>query len=869
VTRSPYQSWAPNYVDLGWSPIPLPTRQKHPVPKNPSVTGAEGVYIDQDRLLELGWLKPRARVHVGELAYFPGNIALRLPQNVIGVDVDAYEGKAGAATLAAAEADWGKLPPTWSTTSRIGDPVSGLRLFQLPAHGLHLAWPGELPQGKGVELIRWDHRYAIVAPSEHDKGTNPRYCWVTPEGEYISLHDLGEDDEVELPAPEDLELLPDTWIAGLTAGREYTAGVTPGGRNNAVGAEGELPADEVDAWCVGRDSGNRAALGGAYANGMCPGMERTLNQWLLAVRRAGDDGGAHDASRNGAWALLGDSYAGHYGLLPALRKLKGAFLKAVEGRRKVSVINSEWKRIIIRGVTKVAAEGEPAPHDSCAGPAKGSPPRGHRSDGAAGGKQRPAQTVNEFATNDKGSALRLLQYIGDNVRWVPGLDGWYRWDTAESRWVHDPGALWIGGKVFEMEAELRSELYEMELAYDEQGGPGPIKARDIDRFAKYVHALGNVNRVDGAVNAVKKLPGMYVPGDRFDAEPTHMLCSNGVAVLGEEGLSFRPAEREDYLTLTTGFPHDPDVRSEPWELFLKRAVPDEPTLRWLQKAVGYSLLGANPERLFFVVWGKTSSGKSTFLEAIRHALGHYASTYQLTLFKSDKEQGSNVQKVRMLSKRFIVASEASSNRIIHADELKKATGGEADSARLNNSNEMVTRIPAYTPWLGTNDPPRVPGADMALWRRMWAIPFDQTIPKDEEDANYAMRLRKEASPAVLTWCLQGWDMYAREGLGDVPAAVLEATLSMRGELDDIDLWLDDACTREPGNESLRAVGSELYDAYNEWCERGNMKPMDDARFGRALKSRALRVERKRDGGTRIKIWYGIALGTTREPAEGP
>jgi len=97
---------------------------------------------------------------------------------------------------------------------------------------------------------------------------------------------------------------------------------------------------------------------------------------------------------------------------------------------------------------------------------------------------------------------------------------------------------------------------------------------------------------------------------------------------------------------------------------------------------------------------------------------------------------------------------------------------------------------------------------------------------------------------------------------------MEATLKMRGELDDIDLWLSDTCTWEVGNDSLRAVGQDLYDAYNEWCERGNMKPMDDARFGRALSHRGMRVERKRDGGTRIKVWYGIAIGAAREPAEG-
>jgi P4 family phage/plasmid primase-like protien len=891
--NSPYKDWALTYLELGWSPIPLPVREKMPVPKDPSVTGAEGVYVTREMLTDArkGWLHPKARVSVGNLVYPPGNIALRLPKNVLGIDVDAYDGKAGAATLAAAEAAWGKLPDTWATGNRPGDPVSGLRLYQLPAHALGLAWPGELPQGKGVELIRWDHRYAMVAPSQHDKAPHRPYFWRAPDGALVWLHNYDDEDpdaEIELPTPEALEVLPDEWVQGLTAGRSYEAGRTAGGRNNAVGDEGELPDAEVQAWCAGRDAkdGPRGGLAGAYANGMCPAMERTLNNWLLAVRRAGDDGGAHDAARNGAWALLGDSHLGHYGLITALKKLKAAFAKAVEGRRKKSVVDAEWKRIVVRGVSKVATEDSAlAEHDSCAGAAKGS---GGRRQRTAVGGERAGQTVNEFPSNDKGSALRLMQFIGDNTRWVPSLGGWMRWESSESRWVLDVQGNWIQGQVFAMEAELRAELFEMQLTYEE--GAGEVKKADLERFAKYVHSLGNVNKVRAATDAVKLFDGMYVPGDRFDSNPRYLLCSNGVAVLGDRlsvppvgeadvnsdagiidmagtrrggtpaGLSFRPAQREDYLSLTTGYPYDPDTRHVMWDEFLKRAVPDETQLRWMQKAVGYSLLGANPERLFFVVMGKTSSGKSTFLEAIRHALGQYAATFELSLFKGEKEQGPNVQKVRVLPKRFIVASEASGRTVLHADEVKKSVGNEAQSARLNNSNEMVTRIPAYTPWLSTNDSPRIPGADSALWRRMIAIPFDQTIPKDEEDAGYADRLREHASPAILAWCLQGWDMYAREGLSDTPASVMQATLKMRGELDDLDMWLSDACTVEPGNLALTALGHNLYEAYDQWCQLGNMKPMPEAVFGRALVARDMIVERKRDGGTRVKVWSGIALG---------
>jgi Bifunctional DNA primase/polymerase, N-terminal len=54
-----------------------------------------------------------------------GDVALRLSDDLASVDVDAYGTKTGAATLAEAEKRWGKLPPTFRTTSRRDGSVTG------------------------------------------------------------------------------------------------------------------------------------------------------------------------------------------------------------------------------------------------------------------------------------------------------------------------------------------------------------------------------------------------------------------------------------------------------------------------------------------------------------------------------------------------------------------------------------------------------------------------------------------------------------------------------------------------------------------------------------------------------------------------
>jgi hypothetical protein len=123
------------------SPLPLPPRQKASPPTG--YTGQGGVMASSAELNQ--WRRERPNA----------NIALRLPRNVLGIDVDDYPGKDGGSTLAAAEKAWGKLPPTIRSSARSDRPASGIRLFRIPEG---LAWPSKLPQGGGVDEIRWDHR---------------------------------------------------------------------------------------------------------------------------------------------------------------------------------------------------------------------------------------------------------------------------------------------------------------------------------------------------------------------------------------------------------------------------------------------------------------------------------------------------------------------------------------------------------------------------------------------------------------------------------------------------------------------------------------------------------------------------------------
>lgn len=184
MTSSPYAEAFHDYWTAGWRGVlPLPYARKKSPPDD--YTGYDGAYPSYGDCHTWSQDGPR-------------NIALRMPANVVGIDVDDYGGKGGGATLARLVADHGPLPKTRMSTSR-GDGISGIRFYRIP-EGTVL--PSKLP---GIEFIQRHHRYAVAYPSIHPD-TGDTYQWIDEE-----TGTTGDG----IPDVEQLPELPDRWIAGL------------------------------------------------------------------------------------------------------------------------------------------------------------------------------------------------------------------------------------------------------------------------------------------------------------------------------------------------------------------------------------------------------------------------------------------------------------------------------------------------------------------------------------------------------------------------------------------------------------------------------------------------------------------------------
>ena len=66
-------------------------------------------------------------------------------------------------------------------------------------------------------------------------------------------------------------------------------------------------------------------------------------------------------------------------------------------------------------------------------------------------------------------------------------------------------------------------------------------------------------------------------------------------------------------------------------------------ITWMQRALGYSILGKTDEQCLFIAYGTGANGKSTLFEVIREVLGDYAKVTDFEIFLT-----SHKSDVRML-----------------------------------------------------------------------------------------------------------------------------------------------------------------------------------------------------------------------------
>ncbi|WP_288801549.1 bifunctional DNA primase/polymerase [uncultured Corynebacterium sp.] len=748
------------YLEKGFEPLPLPENEKYPPAKN--TTG------------NIPALTKNQTLDVWQGRSETSNLAVRLPETLVGLDVDAHEGKTGAETLAALEARLGKLPETYTLSRHGADAASRHYYFAVPRN---IKFNGQA--GQNIEVIQATHRYGTAWPSEVD---GQAYEWFSPSGSRIDLKDL--------PHVSEFPALPGAWLDELT----------------------KCPLAEARKYAPAQDFGSSEAMqwlarvAPGFAEPMPTAVEECVTKAIAEFEETGHDTALRETRHLIRWSVL----EGQVGLKSALEQLREAFVLVVAARRgDHNSVENEFSNLVTDEVNTLRGQIEAGKATVYAATAGGQfIDKGLKIDITSmnGAKAVEAAFAKRSALVEKAlrssapiAVPKLVAALCPELCTIQGtesdrLDNLVTGKPLKSNELREILNDVVQPEVTKVKARfnpdsdeskhLRAITSKLVSLYESSG----LTAL-FENVANEVAALGRVMKQD-EIDANPDLLGVgsthVVDFALIRANPTGSLIewvrpkAFADAVTKSLPLSFQ--ELTDGLKSIEhlqGAEVKPESRKLNSEKLFEAVHPDSETREFVQTALGYSVFGSNLSHKFFVWFGSGGAGKGSVASCVRKALGHeYSSEIQPEQFVKGSAGKPDPKYAHSLTTRIAFVNEADSKMGIPASAIKRAT--EERSGRKLFSNNVV-ETDANTITFMTNKAFSFEH-DSGVARRLAVIPFMQdrhVIDDVQPPETSRWRERLEERVWVLEWLLRGYVLATSAGkplnVDNYPPQVAEAT----------------------------------------------------------------------------------------------
>ncbi len=850
-----YSSAAQLYNQAGWpAVIPVPTQGKWPPPVG--FTGDAGADTSPDQIA--AWASN---------GHATDSIALRMPDGVIGIDVDQYvkhgvnehgqavaREKVGALTLAQCIAEWGQLPPTWSSTAR-GPGPSRIYFYRVPSG----RWRSKIEPD--IEIIQRHHRYAVVWPSINDQAGGAQYRWYTPDATLAP--------EGVIPGPGDLTELPpalyERWLRGLLEG------ATEGGPSSAGASAGHQMLAEL---MRGEDHEPCATMSEAVAR-----VDHHLATMTV--------GGRHDATVERVWEVVMLAAFGHRGWVRAEAAMREHWDALTAGENRTE----EYERMLWTGAAKaVTALGStsPLPVDSC----QGQGTQKVRHDGQVitdwasvtppmvDSRPRPAdnRSSDDEGAPEQGEPLRLelpprpmdpswRQVIGAH-EFDPGDAGELEQTMADAmlfrtwpmvRRASDQRTAWLlrGAEQWTMEGDLSRRIVAECAELMPPGNPTkPEPGEDSGPFkqAKRRHRMLTNSTAGGVAGMIRAItdggrhPATVKAGE-LDKDP-EILWAGGLPWNIRESRAqpvWAPHVDPNTPHLVAAGVYPALVPTPGWDRFLAAIWPDPEVRAWCMRVLSIAATGY-PDAALPILHGEGGTGKTSLITLLMEVLGSYAHAADHRLLGAGDTHASIV--FALMGRRLSFIDEAMREGTRNAERLKQLTGGGQLTGNAMNQNPL-TFNPTHTLVLTSNLPPAV--HDPALRRRIRLLPC----------AGDPAEVRAARQALSATWAYEAPGVLAR--LMIEAAAWLEhpdtalmaaAPLSVRAAMDElvqdqdvVTQWLTEAVM--PNDHGTRS--RPLYVGFRAWAKDGGLRdsaiPSEKA-WGTAVTEAGYPPISRRDGNYR-------------------
>jgi putative DNA primase/helicase len=467
----------------------------------------------------------------------------------------------------------------------------------------------------------------------------------------------------------------------------------------------------------------------------------------------------------------------------------------------------------------------------------------------------------DYRLTEQGNADRLLDTHRQVIRYCEGM-GFLVWNGKY--WQQDPEGLAVQHLAKAVVRDLyhhAAKIAQQAAAFDD---PESFEARELNakaiallkwagqssRQQMYEH-MAEIIRSDIRVNPAK-----------LDRSPYLLNCANGTVDLRTGEL--RPHSWLDYITVLCPTTYDAEALAPRWLQFMGEIMLGrEELVRYLQRAMGYTITGDVREDVWHELDGGGENGKTTFMETIATIIGPAygydvdASYITVSGRPADANAPSPVT-AGLRGKRLVKVAETQDGAQIDASKVKNLTGGDTVTGRHLNKG-IISFKPTHKIWVYTNHLLRTRDTTHGFWRRVRRVPFDLNLAKHatlKKDPGLRETLRTTEASGILAWLVRGCLDWQRDGL-QPPAVVLDATEAYREQNQPLRLWLEECCVLDRDAWTPTAA---LWSNYIEWAKDAHVKHLisrDD--FTKALAEKGCEPDRRRVGDKVQRGWAGIGL----------
>lgn len=336
----------------------------------------------------------------------------------------------------------------------------------------------------------------------------------------------------------------------------------------------------------------------------------------------------------------------------------------------------------------------------------------------------------------------------------------------------------------------------------------------------------------------------YLPPPVFDVGKVLINLKNGTfEVDPANGNKLREFRDSDFLTYQLPFDFDPDATAPLFQKYLDRVLPDKSSQAVLAEYIGYAFIRHSAKKIklekVLMLYGSGANGKSVFFEVVNALLGkENVSSFSLESLC----QIAGYRRAEIANKLINYSSEISGK--IESEVFKQMASGE--KIEVEKKYKDPTNLEDYAKLIfNANALPTAPEHTNAFFRRFLIVPFEVTIPEDEQDKELHSKIIRGELAGVFNWVLAGLDRLLKNKGFTLCEASDRMRETYKKESDSVALFIEDEAFSP---DSINTIPlKEIYSDYKSFCANDGYRALGSSNFSKRLAALGFEVVRRSSG----------------------